>query len=306
MLLIDTTARPSAIHGLGCFANEALRSGQLVWVFNRRIESTIMESKLHRLPLPTQAYFLHFAYLSTNWRGRCYVLCGDNARYMNHSDHPNLVNNAAVCDIDAGEELTVDYFSYDLDADRKLGRKAPPLAPHASPANNPAPILQYPIANGRPRLRRLRAFFGSSPLPQVEDEHNARSWTDEYSFSLKPSPIEGVGVFANHAIARGTWLRLFSEPWHRRFRRSSPMSPERRDFLKRYCIENEKVDAFFGPRDFGRMSVGWYLNHSPHPNAAHRKFKYFAVRDIATGEEVTIDYGTLEPRVAQGTVRFPA
>jgi SET domain-containing protein len=306
MLLIDTVAKQSAIHGLGCFANERVEKGELVWRFHRRIESVIMESALPKLPLATQAYFWHFAYLSTNWRGRCLVLCGDNARYMNHSGAPNLVQNAACRDIEIGEELTVDYFSYDLDAGRKLGHDGSHAAPEtARPHNSSVAAPHSASANGESKLRRFQRFlFGSTALPP-EDEPAARASTDEYSFSLKPSPIEGVGVFANHAIARGTWLRLFSEPWGRRIRRSTPMTIDRRNFLKRYCIENEKADAFFGPRDFGRMSVGWYLNHSSQPNAAHRKFKYFALRDIASGEEITIDYGTLEPRFARETAQFP-
>jgi len=60
------------------------------------------------------------------------TLCADNAKHMNHSDSPNVVNgedgdgvetNVAARDIEAGEELTCDYYSFDLDAARKLGRR---------------------------------------------------------------------------------------------------------------------------------------------------------------------------------------
>jgi SET domain-containing protein len=41
------------------------------------------------------------------------------------------------------------------------------------------------------------------------------------------------------------------------------------------------------------MSIGWYLNHSDQPNAAHRRYVYFALKAIRKGEEVTMDYRTL-------------
>jgi SET domain-containing protein len=46
---------------------------------------------------------------------------------MNHSDEPNVIEgdldreeNIAACDIEVGEELTCDYYAFDLDAQRKL------------------------------------------------------------------------------------------------------------------------------------------------------------------------------------------
>jgi hypothetical protein len=39
------------------------------------------------------------------------------------------------------------------------------------------------------------------------------------------------------------------------------------------------------------MWIGWYLNHSGSPNSDEREEEcYYAVRDIAAGEEITIDY----------------
>jgi SET domain-containing protein len=45
---------------------------------------------------------------------------------MNHSEKPNLLDletNIAARDIQAGEELTCNYYLFDLDADRKLRGK---------------------------------------------------------------------------------------------------------------------------------------------------------------------------------------
>ena len=54
------------------------------------------------------------------------TLCGDHAKHMNHSDDPNLLDletNVAARDIAAGEELTCNYYIFDLDASRKLRGK---------------------------------------------------------------------------------------------------------------------------------------------------------------------------------------
>jgi len=115
--------------------------------------------------------------------------------------------------------------------------------------------------------------------------------TNEFSFILKPSP-HGVGVFAVHDIKVQTYLRLFGddkEPKHQIRILDKKDVPE---ILNGYCID--RGTSLVCPKDFGCMPVGWYLNHSKTPNAAHQDYHYYAVRDIAAGEEITIDYNSLE------------
>lgn len=47
------------------------------------------------------------------------------------------------------------------------------------------------------------------------------------------------------------------------------------------------------PSDFGRMEVGWFINHSKNPNAYLREKEFYASRDILAGEEITTDYNLL-------------
>ena len=112
--------------------------------------------------------------------------------------------------------------------------------------------------------------------------------TDQYSFVLRPSGIEGIGVFAVHNIAKGTYLRLFSPAERVKIRKESGKHAA---FLHRYSVELGGM--FHGPEDFGRMSVGWYLNHASRPSAEHRAYRYYAKRNIRAGEELTINYNTL-------------
>ena len=112
---------------------------------------------------------------------------------------------------------------------------------------------------------------------------NFKEKTTEYSFMLKPSQIEGVGVFAVHGIAKGTSLCIFRDAGARV--RTVPA-----DF-KKYCLNLK--NGLLAPSDFGQMAVGWYLNHSFTPNAYQDQYQYFAARDIEAGEEITINYRTL-------------
>lgn len=115
--------------------------------------------------------------------------------------------------------------------------------------------------------------------------------TTEFSFVLKPSD-HGIGVFAVHDIPAETYLRLFAddvEPEAVSVVRKKEDIPE---IFRKYCID--RGDTMTGPRDFGRIDIGWHLNHSITPNAYHRQYEFYALRDIKAGEEITIDYNTLE------------
>lgn len=132
MLLVSTTAKPSPIHGLGCFTNERIRRGQVVWEFDPRIDLRIRMADLPSLPKAVQD-LLHLCGYVEIWGGeRVVILCADHARHVNHSDCPNVADTGpaadtsiAVRDIEVGEELTCDYWTYDLDAERKLNGRKP-------------------------------------------------------------------------------------------------------------------------------------------------------------------------------------
>ena len=116
--------------------------------------------------------------------------------------------------------------------------------------------------------------------------------TDEFSFVLKPSKF-GVGVFAVHDIKAGTYLRLFGNENlgidnHERFLNKKDVPKE----FQIFCIN--RGESLWCPPDFGYMPIGWYLNHSKKPNALNKNYDYWASRDIKAGEEILIDYNSLE------------
>lgn len=57
------------------------------------------------------------------------MYCADLSKHMNHSNSPNLLDTpdylqqVAAHDIEVGEELTCNYFTFDLHAYKKLRSK---------------------------------------------------------------------------------------------------------------------------------------------------------------------------------------
>ena len=115
--------------------------------------------------------------------------------------------------------------------------------------------------------------------------------TDEFSFILKPAE-HGIGVFAVHDIKDGTYLRLFRDESEEKPRAVTRKTADVPEFFRQYCVG--RGDTQLCPSDFGCMEIGWHLNHSKNPNAYHKNYFYHASRDIKAGEEIVIDYNSLE------------
>lgn len=125
MLSIKTFVANSEIHGLGCFADEDVAKGAFLWEFTKQIDIEIPDSLISELPEISRNYLLNVCYRIAGQKGEfVYVLCADNARYMNHSETPNIAEddqgrNYAIRDIRKGEEITCDYRVFDLDFQKK-------------------------------------------------------------------------------------------------------------------------------------------------------------------------------------------
>ena len=114
--------------------------------------------------------------------------------------------------------------------------------------------------------------------------------TNEFSFVLKPAEY-GVGVFAVHDVKEGTYLRLFrgENETSRDVWRNRKDVPE---IFQEYCLS--RGEELRCPMDFGKMEVGWYLNHSKTPNTHHKDYNYYALKDIKVGEEISVDYSSFD------------
>ena len=122
MLLVKTKIGPSKIHDIGLFANQFIPKGTPIWRFTQGFDIRISKEDIRRLSEPAKEEFFHFAFLNPNTNK--YVLCADGARFYNHSDNPNTVSidypdeeegmDIAARDIQVGEELTIDYRTFDM------------------------------------------------------------------------------------------------------------------------------------------------------------------------------------------------
>jgi uncharacterized protein len=127
MFLVRTTLGPSSIHGIGAFAGEPVRKGQVVWQFDPRVDLRFPASELHAFPPAMQEHLRIRCYVEMYQGQKVMVLCADNSQYVNHSSDPNLVDSedglveVAARDIAAGEELTCNYYASDLAVYEKLG-----------------------------------------------------------------------------------------------------------------------------------------------------------------------------------------
>lgn len=122
MLLVKTTTGPSTVAGTGVFATEPILQDTIIWRFDSAVDFAYTPAEAEALPEPTRSEIksVYHSYVSKQ-TGR-YILAGDDAKYMNHSVAPNVGTEYrgdsqedtgfALRDIQAGEELTVDYYAF--------------------------------------------------------------------------------------------------------------------------------------------------------------------------------------------------
>jgi|GEM_PF-138297 len=121
---------------------------------------------------------------------------------------------------------------------------------------------------------------------------------------LKPSPIHGVGVFAIRDIPRGTYIfepdddKLVSVAASE----TKSLPANLRRLYEDFCVL--KGETYECPSSLNRLTPAWYLNTSKDPNvAADSSLKFYAVRDIAKGEELTADYDAYSGNESSGELK---
>lgn len=119
---------------------------------------------------------------------------------------------------------------------------------------------------------------------------------------IGPSKIHGVGVIAIVPIKKGTdlfphdqseltWIKVDDLP---------AMHPSHRRLYDDFCVR--KGDTYGCPSSFSELTASWYLNHSDSPNVeCGSEYRFFALRDISEGEELTVDYRTYSEGAVPGS-----
>lgn len=115
MLRVRTYLAASPIDGIGLFAAEPIPRGAIVWKLDERFDRSY-----DLRDIPADDALLHDMLARYGYRTSAapvVILCGDDARFMNHSPTANTDEigemTIAVRDIAAGEEITCDYAKFD-------------------------------------------------------------------------------------------------------------------------------------------------------------------------------------------------
>lgn len=103
-----------------------------------------------------------------------------------------------------------------------------------------------------------------------------------------PSRIHGSGLFADEPVAAGAVIWRFDPEIDQRWRPGTPPPPEA---LAGSIHHVYKLDGWF----YFDGDAARYTNHADEPNSrVDEAGRVVAVRDIAPGEELTLDYAGFE------------
>lgn len=138
-------------------------------------------------------------------------------------------------------------------------------------------------------------YYSIEALPMTKEELLA-DLKDTYVM-LKPSPVHGIGVFAIRDIPKGC-RALFSKDngeWMKVPHHELESLPNHtKDLVENYCVYDK--DHYYIPNfGFKKVDLVSFLNHSDSPNITPVNDGEFfeATEDIASGQELFINYGTV-------------
>lgn len=130
MLTVETYVAPSTLPGagLGLFAAVSLPKGSVVTREQPDLDVALPVERISQLDPVAREMIATHAYKDHREGRDVWVLCADNARFANHHASPNVINHpvdptatVTARDIVAGEEMFVDYRTFDLDWRAKVG-----------------------------------------------------------------------------------------------------------------------------------------------------------------------------------------
>jgi len=116
---------------------------------------------------------------------------------------------------------------------------------------------------------------------------------------IKPSPVEGIGVFALQDIPKGCREMFSKSNEHEQWITISKAEVENlpahtKALIENYCLYDEE-NYFVPDYGFKKMDLVNFLNHADEPNVISINDGDFfeAIREIKKGEELFIDYGQI-------------
>ncbi len=123
-------------------------------------------------------------------------------------------------------------------------------------------------------------------------KHILDSLYNESYVCLKPSKVDGVGVFALRYIPANVYVfyDMISDVDFYRWEQIYDVHPNVKEYIKKMC--HTTFDGFYLSRTFNNISFAYYLNHSDTPNVQFldhiRRWK--TIKEIHEGEELFVKY----------------
>jgi len=117
MLTVKTHIDKSKVAGFGLFASENIKKETVVWKLNPLLDVLLPVEEFWKQDKITKKFLNFYMYDLKTEKGYYVVCLGDNARFVNHSNKPNIKNvNHIECiatrNIKKGEEITEDYRTF--------------------------------------------------------------------------------------------------------------------------------------------------------------------------------------------------
>lgn len=120
--MIKAKIKPSAVHGLGLFAEQFIPKGAVVWKFSPLMDRELTPAQFNELSKEEQDYLLYYGYFSK--KSGNYHLSFDDVKFINHSTEPNVAADVsavdeieypviAIKDIQPGEEILQNYKDFE-------------------------------------------------------------------------------------------------------------------------------------------------------------------------------------------------
>ena len=119
MIIKKVILNISKIEGLGVFADEDIKQGELVCDYDsdlaKKFDIKFSYKEVLNYPKNIKNFFMRYSYEEPLGSDNLYVSI-DFEKFKNHSNNPNIsFGGVATRDIAKGEELTYDYRKIDTD-----------------------------------------------------------------------------------------------------------------------------------------------------------------------------------------------
>jgi SET domain-containing protein len=119
MIIKKVILKQSNIEGLGVFADENIKKGELVCDYNsevaKKCEIIFSEKEVLNYPKNIKDFIIKYSY-EEPLGSDTIIVSLDHEKFINHSNNPNIsYEGVATRDIAKGKELTYDYKKIDSD-----------------------------------------------------------------------------------------------------------------------------------------------------------------------------------------------